>query len=527
MTPFQSAEKPIALPSQFNGFSSEFPHPIFAVVPAFGRNDLVTALRGTPGASDDPNRPTRIGKAYATADATNAGLDFGTYQASSDGTCTVIVMARAASAAGICTLWSQRNGTSAPFRQIDFFLNANSSLAANAGGFAFTSYDGGFLGAHTGSGFVDGGWHVYAATRPGSFINPTIWFDGIKPSVTTTGTSIGSVVDTGQKTRIGNLGDYTTDATYVGVAEIGIVLVYAGVLSDRQMEVLTKNPARAFNALRDPAYLDAIAGGGGTTIDCTPGNAVAAGTAATINQAVNLACTPGNATAAGTTATISTGINLVCTPGAAVASGITATINAANNIACAVGNATAAGISAVIELGSGIDIVCTPGNAVAAGIPAVINEAYSLGCTVGNAVAAGTQATIDLIFGTIARPSSDVADGAWLPSTPAANLFDMIDETAADDLDYIYATSPTTCSLGLGAVSDPLSSTGHVIRYRAWAPTTGGLVVKLKQGATVIATWTHATLPTSPTTYEQTLSGAEADSITDYAALRVDFESTT
>jgi hypothetical protein len=52
---------------------------------------------------------------------------------------------------------------------------------------------------------------------------------------------------------------------------------------------------------------------------------------------------------------------------------------------------------------------------------------------------------------------------------------------------------------------------------------TSGIQVSLMQGATVIATWTHDPAPVSWTTYSQTLSGAEADSITDYSALRFRF----
>lgn len=302
--------------------------------------------------------------------------------------------------------------------------------------------------------------------------------------------------------------------------------VHNEAFSEAAVNALSRNVWQNFQSLPKRVFFDLGAGGSAITINCTPGNAVANGTAAQINQAFSVDCTVGNAVAAGTAATINQAMSIACTVGDATAAGTTATINASINLSCTVGNAVAAGTTALIELGSGITIDCTPGNAVANGTTTTINEAFGLTCGVGNAVAAGVSATIDIILGTVARPISDVADGAWLPSTPAADLFAMIDEAAADDADYIYATSPTTCSLGLGSVSDPLASTGHVIKYRAWSPTTGGLVVRLKQGTTVIATYTHATLPTTPTTYTQTLTAGEADSITDYTALRVDFEAT-
>lgn len=121
----------------------------------------------------------------------------------------------------------------------------------------------------------------------------------------------------------------------------------------------------------------------------------------------------------------------------------------------------------------------------------------------------------------IIRPTSDVSDGAWLAST-GSDLYAMLDETTASDSDYIYATSASTAEVGLGVASDPVSSTGHIIRYRAKG--TGTLTVKLMQGTTTIATHVP-TLTTSYQDFSFTLSGAEADSITDYSNLRLQFVS--
>ena len=126
---------------------------------------------------------------------------------------------------------------------------------------------------------------------------------------------------------------------------------------------------------------------------------------------------------------------------------------------------------------------------------------------------------------TVARPVTDTTPGAWLPSA-GIDLFAMVDEVVANDADYIYATTASTCKLALNAVTDPLTSSGQVVSYRAWSPTSGGLVVKLMQGATVIATWTHVTLPTVATTYNQALTAGECDAITNYATLSVQMEST-
>ena len=137
--------------------------------------------------------------------------------------------------------------------------------------------------------------------------------------------------------------------------------------------------------------------------------------------------------------------------------------------------------------------------------------------------------TIPLFFSTVtaqyARPTSDVSAGTWTASS-GSDLFAMLDETAASDADYIVTTGTSTCEVALGTLTDPSSSAGHIVRYRISA-TSGGIIVRLRQGTTTIATWTHASAPTSLTTYEQTLTGGEADSISDYSALRLQFEATT
>lgn len=120
-------------------------------------------------------------------------------------------------------------------------------------------------------------------------------------------------------------------------------------------------------------------------------------------------------------------------------------------------------------------------------------------------------------------PVSDVSAGSWTPSS-GTDLYAMLDETAASDTDYIAATSATTCTLALASGSDPASSTGHILRYRL-PPGSGTVSVALKQGTTTIASWGPHTLTGAAQDFAQTLTGGEADSITDYSALRVEFTS--
>jgi hypothetical protein len=131
-------------------------------------------------------------------------------------------------------------------------------------------------------------------------------------------------------------------------------------------------------------------------------------------------------------------------------------------------------------------------------------------------------------FGTITAtlqylaPISDLSTGGWSQST-GPTLYAVLDESVANDSDYISTTSATTCELKLGNGNDPLSSTGHILKYRILAGS-GTLSVALKQGSTTIASWVH-TLTGLPQDISNTLSGTEADSITDYTNLRVTFTS--
>jgi hypothetical protein len=120
-----------------------------------------------------------------------------------------------------------------------------------------------------------------------------------------------------------------------------------------------------------------------------------------------------------------------------------------------------------------------------------------------------------------AAPTSTISSGSWTPST-GATLYGTIDEAVADDADYDVDTSAgSTMEVKFATLTDPAVSTGHVVRYRI-SGESGTLTVSLRQGAsTEIAAWAHTPPPATPTTFNQTLSGAQADSITDYTDLRL------
>ena len=139
-----------------------------------------------------------------------------------------------------------------------------------------------------------------------------------------------------------------------------------------------------------------------------------------------------------------------------------------------------------------------------------------------------------------ARPSTDTTLGSYTDQVGGGtNIFETIDEVAADDGDYIQsplAPSSAAYVTKLTSVEDPQSSSGHVVRYRYQKNAAGGaqidLTVQLRQGyvnegtpGTLIAEWTHTNIPSSWTAGSQTLSGAQADAITNYGDLFLRFVS--
>ena len=129
-----------------------------------------------------------------------------------------------------------------------------------------------------------------------------------------------------------------------------------------------------------------------------------------------------------------------------------------------------------------------------------------------------------------ARPDSDTADdGNWTGSGPPSNtLYTEIDESSADDNDFLEADdsgcSGVNCQVGLSDVNDPSSATAHKVYYRITDGDGSGstLLVKLMQASTAIASQT-TTLTESFATYNFTLSSTEANNISDYSNLRLDF----
>lgn len=122
----------------------------------------------------------------------------------------------------------------------------------------------------------------------------------------------------------------------------------------------------------------------------------------------------------------------------------------------------------------------------------------------------------------LARPDSDIfQSGTWSP----APLWSQLDDN--DTADFVTSqntTAENAFTVGLTDVSDPASSTGHVLRAsirKSGGTNSQNATIRLLQGSTTVATIQVTNVPTTFTIYSYTLTAAEADAITDYTDLRI------
>ena len=108
---------------------------------------------------------------------------------------------------------------------------------------------------------------------------------------------------------------------------------------------------------------------------------------------------------------------------------------------------------------------------------------------------------------------------------------------SSDDATFIESVanpSNAASAFGLSTIEDPASSTGHIMRWRRLKDAAGGgtigLVVAVHETylseatvGTLINSFTDANLSETVATTTDTLTGGEADTITDYADLQVRF----
>ncbi len=126
------------------------------------------------------------------------------------------------------------------------------------------------------------------------------------------------------------------------------------------------------------------------------------------------------------------------------------------------------------------------------------------------------------------RPDGDISTGNWA-STP--DLFEKINDAIPNDTESIQSENDPANDIfevSLTNLTDPAISTGHIVRIRmekgqsgGGSPGTVNAIVDLYQTTTLIATNTFSAVANGLATFSFTLTGTEADNITDYNALRI------
>ena len=135
-----------------------------------------------------------------------------------------------------------------------------------------------------------------------------------------------------------------------------------------------------------------------------------------------------------------------------------------------------------------------------------------------------------------ARPSTDTTREGWEEDDGTiVSIFDQINEVVRDDATFIRsALAPTADAYvtKLTTLEDPLSSSGHIIRYVYGKSAAGGAQIDLNPveiregyvseaslGTLIKLLGAHVNISEVLTLVTITLSGAEADIITNYGDL--------
>jgi hypothetical protein len=350
---------------------------------------------------------------------------------------------------------------------------------------------------------------LIATTFPSGLIEavPTFYYGQLGGSLTINaspapaGGGSGAATDIGGKIYVGRRAG--------GVTQLdGLIYFSYGfnrVLSAAEIRSLSANPWQIFAPIRRQLFV-ADAGGGGVTgtgslsqsaQTLSASGSVSIGATASLTQAAQTLASNGTVAIAGSASLSQAAQTLSATGTVAAAGSITgtATLNqtaqtlAATGLIAISGTASLAQSAQTLSASGAIQITGT-GNLIELAETLSASGVVLTGITGSANLAQDAQtltATATTLFPAIGRPSSDVSNSGWSPST-GSDLFAMLDEVTPSDTDYIVTSSlGSTCKLNLNATQYPGSSSQQ-LSLRASSSTGNGLSVTIKDGATVIAT---------------------------------------
>lgn len=129
------------------------------------------------------------------------------------------------------------------------------------------------------------------------------------------------------------------------------------------------------------------------------------------------------------------------------------------------------------------------------------------------------------------HPNGDISDGGWSGHDGGSQLWTYINESVANDVDYVRSPVVPSGEIFRVAFTNPIASVVPaapvVVRYRLGKTNAGAVInftVRLFAGATEVVEWTHLDVPSAFATHTHTLSGGQIALISDFDELELEVE---
>jgi hypothetical protein len=243
-----------------------------------------------------------------------------------------------------------------------------------------------------------------------------------------------------------------------------------------------------------------------TTTAATVAAVAKVAVAATATPTLTAATVSATATVASATVEATASLTLVAATAASVA---TVAVAATSTRTLGAATATSAAAVAIAASSAVTTTAATAASAATAAAAATASATLTAATVSGSATSETPQ------YG---RPISDTDATGWTASGGGA-LYAMVDESTYNDADYIYTETPDAdAEVAITSLSDPGTSAGHVVRYRARALNGGQIKLSVYESTTLVQEWTD-----TPSDEFATIEHLVTNSVTDYSAIRLRF----
>jgi hypothetical protein len=156
-----------------------------------------------------------------------------------------------------------------------------------------------------------------------------------------------------------------------------------------------------------------------------------------------------------------------------------------------------------------------------------IQIAANLAQRIAETLAGSSNLQLEGIAYKFLSPDADSIDGGWTNEADGTILSPSIDEMISDDSDFIKSSQNPAADICKISLSDPTVTPAApfaiMYRYKKVGTDQIDLTVRLLQGTTQIAAWSHPNIGTGFLNAEQLLTNPEFATITDFNNLFVEF----